>query len=54
MACFDIPGSVHDIQVTELGNIHAKLETIIENYEVYWAVDSGFGKIAEDFMVKST
>ncbi len=54
MAYFNIPGCVHDSQVAELGNSHAELEKFFDNYGVQCAVDSGFAKIAKDFMVKST
>ncbi len=53
MAYFNIPGCIHDSQVAEWGNIYTKLETMFDRYGVQCAVDSGFGKIDRDFMVKS-
>ncbi len=37
-----------------MGNIYAKLDAMFDKYEVQCAVDSGFGKIERDCMVKST
>ncbi len=54
MAYFNIPGCIHGSQVAEWGNIYTKFENMFDRYGVRCAVDSGFGKIDRDFMVKST
>ncbi len=54
MAYFNIPGCIHGSQVAEWGNIYTKFENMFDRYGVQCAVDSGFGKIDNDFMVKST
>ncbi len=53
MIYINILECVHDSQVTGWENIHAKLETMFNKYGVHCAVDTGFGKIAKAFMLKS-
>ncbi len=53
MAYSKISRCIHDSQVAECGNICAELEKMFDEYGLCYVVDSGFGKIEKDFMVKS-
>jgi hypothetical protein len=52
IAFFNVPGSVHDSQVAELGKIYSKLEHV---YETTWGkccVDSAFDNMDRDYLLK--
>ncbi len=53
IAFFDVPGSVHDSQVAELGKIYSKLEHVYETTGGKCRVDSAFGNIEREFLLKS-
>ena len=53
IAFFNVPGSVHDSQVAELGGIYNKLEAVFETTGGKCCVDSAFGNIERDFLLKS-
>jgi hypothetical protein len=53
IAFFNVPGSVHDSQVAELGGIYDKLEGVFETTGGKCCVDSAFGNIERDFLLKS-
>ena len=43
IAFFNIPGSVHDSQIAEWGNVYVKLERVFEETGGKCTVDSAFG-----------
>jgi hypothetical protein len=49
---FNVPGSVHDRQVAELGKIYSKLEHVFETMGGECCVDSAFGCIERHFLLK--
>ncbi len=51
---FNVPGCVHDSLVADWGCIYQKLEGLWENEKVSCVVDSAFGKIECNFMIKSS
>ncbi len=53
IAFFNVPGSVHDSQVAELGRIYKKLETVYETTGGKCCVDSAFGNLERDYLLKS-
>ena len=53
IAFFNVPGSVHDSQVAELGQIYRKLETVYEVTGGKCCVDSAFGNLERDYLLKS-
>ena len=53
IAFFNIPGSVHDSQVAEYGNIYNKLERVFLSTGAKCCVDSAFGNVAREFLYKS-
>jgi hypothetical protein len=48
-----MPGSVHDTQVAELGNIYEKLEQVYETMGGKCCVDSAFSNHKRDYLLKS-
>jgi hypothetical protein len=52
IAFFNVSGSVHDSQVAELGKIYSKLERVYETMGGRCCVDSAFGSIERDFLLK--
>jgi hypothetical protein len=53
-AFFNVPGSVHDIQVAYWGRIYKKLGTVYQETGGKCTVDSAFGKINRPFLIKSS
>jgi hypothetical protein len=53
IAFFNVPGSVHDSQVAELGKIYSKLERVYETTGGKCCVDSAFGNMDRNFLLKS-
>lgn len=53
IAFFNVPGSVHDSQVAELGRIYHKLEQVYERTGGKCCVDSAFGNLERDYLLKS-
>jgi hypothetical protein len=53
IAFFNSPGSVHDSQVAELRKIYSKLEHMYKMTGEKCCVDSAFGSIERDFLLKS-
>jgi hypothetical protein len=53
IAFFNVSGSVHDSQVAELGRIYQKLETVYETTGGKCCVDSAFGNLERDYLLKS-
>jgi hypothetical protein len=54
IAFFNVPGSVHDSQVAELGKIYSKLEHVYETTGGKCCVDSAFCNMEMDFLLKSS
>ncbi len=51
---FNVPGCIHNSQVADWGCIYQKLEGLWEKYEVRCVMDSAFGKIECQFIIKSS
>ena len=49
---FNVPGSVHDSQVAELGRIYQKLEQVYERTGGKCCVNSAFGNLERDYLLK--
>ncbi len=54
LSFFNVLGCVQDSLVADWGCIYQKLEHLWENYKVSCVVDSAFGKIEHNFMIKSS
>ena len=54
IACINIPGSVHDSQVAEYGNIYNKLECVYRRDGAQCTVDSAFGNVTREYLIKSS
>jgi hypothetical protein len=52
IAFFNVPGSVHDNQVAELGNIYQKLEQVYESTGGKCCMDSAFSNHKKDYLLK--
>ncbi len=50
---FNVPGSVHDGQVAEFGNIYNKLEEVYHLYGAKCCVDLAFGHVMRGYLYKS-
>jgi hypothetical protein len=53
IAYINIPGSVHDSQVAEYGNIHNKLECVYRRDGAQCTIDSAFGNVTREYLIKS-
>ncbi len=53
IAFFNVPGSVHDSHVAELGKIYSKLEHVYNTTGGKGCIVSAFGSIESDFLLKS-
>jgi hypothetical protein len=53
IAFFNVPGSVLYSQVAELGKIYSKLEHVYKTMGGKCCIDSAFGSIERDFLLKS-
>ena len=54
IAYINVPGSVHDSQIADYGNIYDKLEYIYERDGAQCTVNSAFGKVSREFLIKSS
>jgi len=54
IAYINIPGSVHDSQIADYGNIYDKLESVYDRDGAQCTVDSAFGNITREFLIKSS
>jgi hypothetical protein len=52
IAFFNVPGSVHESQVAELGKIYSKLEHVYKTTRGECCVDSAFGNMDRDYLLK--
>jgi hypothetical protein len=48
-----IPGAVHDSQVADYGDIHDKIELVYLQDGAKCTVDSAFGNVSREFLIKS-
>jgi hypothetical protein len=53
IAFFNVPGSVHDSQVAELGKIYSKLEHVYKMTGGKCCIDSAFGNVEKEYLLKS-
>ncbi len=54
IAYVNIPGSAHDSQVADYGNIYNKLESVYEWDGTKCTVDSAFGNVSIEYLIKSS
>ena len=54
IAYINVPGSVHDSQIADYGNIYDKLESAYERDGVQCTVDSAFGNVTREYLIKSS
>ena len=54
IACINDPGLVHDSQVADYGNIQNKLESVFERDGAQCTVDSAFGNVSREYLIKSS
>jgi hypothetical protein len=52
IAFFNVPGFVHNSQVAELGKFYSKLEHVYKTTGGKCCIDSAFGSIERDFLLK--
>jgi hypothetical protein len=50
----NIPCSVHDSQVADYGDIYGKLELVYVRDGKKYIVDSAFGNVSRNFLIKSS
>jgi hypothetical protein len=53
IAYINIPGSVHDSQVAEYGNMYNKLECVYRRDGTQCTIDSAFGNVTREYLIKS-
>jgi hypothetical protein len=53
IAFINIPGAVHDSQVADYGDIHEKLKFAFDRDGAKCIVDSAFGNVTKDFLIRS-
>lgn len=46
--------NVHDSQIADYGNIYEKLQTVYEQDGAQFTVDSAFGDVTREFLIKSS
>ena len=54
IAYINVPGSVHDSQIADYGNIFDKLEMVYQRDGGQCTVDSAFGNMNREFLIKSS
>jgi len=54
IAYINVPGSVHDSQIADYGNIYDKLESVYERDGAQCTVDSAFGNVTREYLIKSS
>ena len=53
ICCYNVPGSVHDSMIAEMGNVYNKLEKVFQRTGGKCTVDSAFSKRNYPFLIKS-
>ncbi|MFM6171140.1 MAG: hypothetical protein ACKPB4_03205, partial [Sphaerospermopsis kisseleviana] len=54
IAFINCPGSLHDSQIADYGNIYDKLQYVYERDGAKCTVDSAFGNVAREYLIKSS
>ncbi len=54
IAYVNIPGAVHDSQIADYGDIYDKLETVYQRDGGQCTIDSAFGNVNREFLIKSS
>jgi len=54
IAYVNIPGSVHDSQIADYGDMYDKLETVYQRDGGKRTADSAFGSVNREFLIKSS
>ena len=54
IAFINCPGSLHDSQIADYGNIYDKLQYVYERDGTKCTVDSAFGNVAREYLIKSS
>jgi len=54
IAYINVPGSVHDSQIADYGNIYDKLESVYKRDGGQCTVDSAFGNVTREYLIKSS
>ena len=54
IAYINCPGTVHDSQVADYGKIYDKLESVYERDGAKCTIDSAFGNVSREFLIKSS
>ena len=54
IACYNVPGSIHDSKIAELGNIYEKLEDVFNRTGARCTADSAFSRTRAPFIIKSS
>ena len=50
----NVPGAVHDSQIADYGNIYDKLESVYQRDGAKCTVDSAFGNVTREYLIKSS
>jgi hypothetical protein len=50
----NVPGAVHDSQIADYGNIYDKLELVYQRDGAKCTVDSAFGNVTREYLIKSS
>ena len=54
IACYNVPGSIHDSKIAEWGNIYKKLERVYTETGARCTADSAFSRLRAPFIIKSS
>ena len=54
IACINIPGAAHASKITNYGDVYDKLESVYKRDSAQCTVDSAFGNIHQEFLIKSS
>lgn len=54
IACYNVPGSIHDSKIAEWGNIYEKLESVYQSTGAKCTADSAFSRARAPFIIKSS
>ena len=53
IAFFNVPGSIHESQIADWGNVFIKLEEVYNNNGDICVVDFAFGKVRRPYLTES-
>jgi hypothetical protein len=54
IACYNVPGSIHDSKIAEWGNIYEKLEAVYISTGAKCTADSAFSRVRAPYLIKSS